>query len=148
MTETGTAGGASTPENYMTSFYVSDRNNWLYFAGFALMIAGVMRIFDAVWAFTYKGPIPSNLQHALLGSTLSTYGWLWLIVGIVLIVCGAGVLARNQLSRWVGMFAGALAAVTAIWWMPYYPVWSFTYIILGVAVVYGLATHGQRQAVA
>jgi hypothetical protein len=72
MTETGVAGGASAPENYMNSFYVSDRNNWLYFAGFALMIAGVMRIFDAVWAFTYQGPIPSNLQHALFGSTLST----------------------------------------------------------------------------
>jgi hypothetical protein len=148
MAETGTTGGAPVHENYMTSYYVDDGANWLYFAGFALMIAGVMRIFDAIWAFGYKGTVPSNLQHAIFGDNLSTYGWLWLVVGVILILCGVGVLARNQLSRWVGVFAGALGAVTAIWWMPYYPIWSLTYIILGVAVVYALLTHAQPQSVA
>jgi hypothetical protein len=145
MAETGTTGGAPASENYMTSYYVGGGANWLYFAGFALMIVGIMRIFDAIWAFGYKGTVPSNLQHALFGDNLSTYGWLWLVVGIILILSGVGVFARNELSRWVGIFAGGLLAVTAIWWMPYYPVWSFTYIILGVAIVYALATHGQRQ---
>jgi hypothetical protein len=148
MAETGTASSAPAQENYMTSYYVGDGKNWLYFAGFALMIVGVMRIFDAVWAFGFKGPVPSNLQHALFGDSLSTYGWLWLVVGIVLIVCGSGVLAQNQLSRWVGVFAGGLCAMTAIWWMPYYPVWSFTYILLGVAIVYALAAHGQPDSTA
>jgi hypothetical protein len=71
-----------------------------------------------------------------------------LVVGVILILCGVGVLARNQLSRWVGVFASALGAVTAIWWMPYYPIWSLTYIILGVALVYALLTHAQPQSVA
>jgi hypothetical protein len=148
MAETGTTGAAPEHENYMGSYYVGDGANWLYFAGFALMIVGVMRILDAIWAFGYRGEVPSSLQHAIFGDKLSTYGWLWLVVGIILILSGIGVLARNQLSRWVGIFAGALGAVTAIWWMPYYPVWSFTYIILGVAVVYALLTHAQPHSVA
>jgi membrane protein implicated in regulation of membrane protease activity len=86
-----------------------------------------------------------NLQHAIFGDSLTTYGWLWLVVGIILILCGVGVLARNQFSRWVGIFAGAVGAVTAIWWMPYHPVWSFTYIVLGVAVIYALATHAKPE---
>lgn len=115
---------------------------WLLFAGFMLMTAGVMRFFDAIWAFAYKGQIPDNLQNAIFGHSLSTYGWLWLSVAVVLFVCGLGVLVRNQISRWVGVAAGALGAITAVWWLPYYPVWSLVYVGIGAAVIYALAAHG------
>jgi hypothetical protein len=121
---------------------------WLVFAAIALGVAGIMRIFDAIWAFRYHGAVPENLQNALWGTTLKNYGWLWLIVGIILILCAGGVAARSQLSRWIGIFAGAVAAISAIWWMPYYPIWSLTYIALGVLVVYGLAAYGGREPVA
>ena len=119
---------------------------WLIFAAVALGIAGIMRIFDAIWAFRYHGTVPENLQNALFGTTLKNYGWLWLIVGIVLILCALGVMARSQVSRWIGIFAGAVAAISAIWWMPYYPVWSLVYIGIGVFVVYALAAYGGREA--
>ena len=120
---------------------------WLVFAAVALGIGGIMRIFDAIWAFRYHGSVPENLQNALWGHTLKNYGWLWLIVGIILILCAFGVMARSQVSRWIGIFAGAVAAISAIWWMPYYPIWSLTYIAIGILVVYALAAHGSREAV-
>jgi hypothetical protein len=120
---------------------------WLVFAAIALGVAGIMRIFDAIWAFRYHGAVPENLQNALFGTSLKNYGWLWLIVGIILILCAFGVVARSQFSRWIGIFAGAVAAISAIWWMPYYPIWSLTYIALGVLVIYGLAAYGSREPV-
>jgi hypothetical protein len=120
---------------------------WLVFAAVALGIGGIMRIFDAIWAFRYHGSVPENLQNALWGHTLKNYGWLWLVVGIILILCAFGVVARSQVSRWIGIFAGAVAAISAIWWMPYYPIWSLTYIGIGVLVVYALAAHGSRESV-
>ncbi len=120
---------------------------WLLFAAIALGIAGIMRIFDAIWAFRYHGVLPQNLEDAIFGHSLKTYGWVYLIVAIVLIVCAFGVMARSQISRWVGIFAGAVLAVTSIWWMPYYPVWSFTYIAIGVLVVYALAAYGGRDEI-
>jgi hypothetical protein len=125
----------------------NDGKGWLVFAAVILGVAGIMRIFDAIWAFRYKGAVPENLQNALFGTTLKNYGWLWLIVGIVLILCALGVMARSQISRWIGVFAGAVIAVSAIWWMPYYPIWSLTYIALGVLVIYGLAAYGSREPV-
>ncbi len=119
---------------------------WLIFAGIVLGVAGIMRIFDAIWAFQYHGVLPSNLENAIFGHSLKTYGWVYLIVGIVLIFCAFGVVARVQLSRWIGIVAGAVAAISAIWWMPYYPVWSLAYIALGVFVIYGLAVYGGREA--
>jgi hypothetical protein len=120
---------------------------WMIFAAVALGVAGIMRIFDAIWAFRYHGAVPENLQNALWGTTLKNYGWLWLIVGIILILCAFGVLARSQVSRWIGVFAGAVAAISAIWWMPYYPIWSLTYIGVGIFVIYALVAHGSREPV-
>ena len=145
--QTPTQGSAKTDEVWVTTPSSSEPGDgWMYFSGCALILAGIMRFFDSMWAFVYKGTVPSNLQNALFGHSLSTYGWLWLGVSIVLFLAGLGVFVRSQVSRWFGVFAGGLGAITAIWWMPYYPVWSLTYIAICVMVVYGLAVHGQREA--
>jgi hypothetical protein len=117
----------------------------LLFSGIVLMIAGVMRFFDALWAFRYHGSVPSNLQDALFGHSLKTYGWVYLVVAIVLFLAGMGVMVRSQISRWIGMVAGAVGAISAIWWMPYYPIWSLTYIFVAVLVIYALAAYGGRE---
>jgi hypothetical protein len=119
-------------------------DGWLIFAAVVLGVAGIMRIFDAIWAFRAHGNLP---EQALFGSNVNNYGWLWLVVGIILILCAFGVMARSQVSRWIGIFAGAVATISAIWWIPYYPVWSLAYIGLGVFVIYALAAYGSREPV-
>ncbi len=140
--------GTATNEVWVSTPSYESGEGWIYFSGVALMLAGIMRFFDSMWAFAYNGTVPSNLQNALFGTDLSTYGWLWLGVSIVLFLGGLGVFVRSQISRWIGIAAGALGTISAIWWMPYYPVWSLTYVAICVMVIYGLAVHGQRQATA
>lgn len=123
----------------------SNGEGWLVFAGILLMIAGVMRFFDAIWAFRYSGAVPNNLQSALLGHSLTTYGWVWLVISIILFVSGLAVMVRSQFARWIGIAAASVGAITAIWWIPYYPVWSLVYIFMALLVIYGLAAYGQRE---
>jgi hypothetical protein len=123
-------------------------NGWTIFAGIALLVAGVMRIFDSIWAFRYHGVLPSNLEAAIFGHTLKTYAWVYLAVGIILILAGFGVMVQSQISRWIGIFAAAILGISAIWWMPYYPIWSLTYIGICFFVIYALAAYGQREEVA
>ena len=123
-------------------------SGWLVFAGTVLGIAGIMRVFDAIWAFRYHGVLPQNFEDAIFGHSLKTYGWVYLIVAIVLILCAFGVMMRSQVSRWIGIFAGAVLSISAIWWMPFYPVWSLTYIFVGILVIYGLAVYGGREVTA
>ena len=120
-------------------------SGWLFFAGTVLGIAGIMRIFDGIWAFRYDGAIPDQLEGAILGTSLSSYGWLWIIIGIILILSSFAVLARSQFARWIGIIAGAVLAISAVSWMPYYPVWSLVYVGIGVLVIYALAAHGGRS---
>jgi hypothetical protein len=118
---------------------------WVVFAAVVLVTAGIMRIFDAIWAFRYHGALPQNLEDAIFGHSLKTYGWVYIVVAAVLIVCGFLVLSGSQLARWIGVAAGSIGAISAVWWMPYYPVWSLTYILVGGLVVYALVAHGGRE---
>ena len=111
-----------------------------------LAIGGFMRIFDAIWAFRYHGAVPQNLENALFGHSLKTYGWIYLVVAAVLLTCSVLLYRGSQFARWIGVLAGAVAAISAIWWMPYYPVWSLMYIGLAGLVVYALVAHGGKTS--
>jgi hypothetical protein len=122
------------------------RSGWLTFSAVVLIIAGIMRVIDGIWALGYNGAIPDGLRGALLGHSLRAYGWLWLIVGIILIAAGALLLGPSdrpsaEVSRWIGIIAASLGAISAIFVMPYYPVWSLIYIGIAIMVIYGLSAH-------
>jgi hypothetical protein len=125
-------------------------SGWLVFAGVVLLFTGVMRVFDGIWALIYDGPVVDNLHGGIFGHSLTTYGIVWVIVGAVLIFAGSFLLSplgvASTIARWIGIVGGAILAITAVTWMPYYPVWSLIYIGIGVAVVYGLTAHFDEAA--
>jgi hypothetical protein len=125
------------------------RSGWITFSGIVLIVAGIMRILDAIWAFRYKGTVVNNLHDAIFGTSLTGYGWLWLIMGIVLIASGFFLVGApgtmREIARWIGIVAAALGAVTAVSWMPYYPVWSLVYVGIGIGVIYGLVAHYDEE---
>jgi hypothetical protein len=124
-------------------------SGWVAFSAIILIVAGIMRILDAIWAFSYNGPVVDNLHQAIFGHSLTAYGWIWLIVGIILVAAGLLLLAGGgvaaEVSRWVGVVAAAIGGITAVSWLPYYPVWSLIYIGLAVAVIYGLVVRFDEE---
>jgi hypothetical protein len=122
------------------------RSGWLTFSAVVLMLAGVMQVIDGIWAINYHGAIPDDLRGALLGHSLATYGWIWLVIGVILIAAGVLVLGPSdqpsaEVSRWIGIIAAGLDAIAAIFVIPYYPVWSLIDIAIAVMVIYGLSAH-------
>jgi hypothetical protein len=120
-------------------------SGWLFFIGTVLGLAGFMRIIDSLWAFRYNGALPDGLKDAALGDSLTTYAWVWLVVGCVLLMASFLILVRSQFARWVGFFAVTLGALSAMTWMPYFPIWSLTYVGIAVLTFYGLVRHGGRH---
>ena len=121
------------------------RSGWLTFAGVLLIITGIMRIIDSIWAFSYDGTLVDKLHGALLGHSLTTYAVIWLIVGITSAATGYMVTRPGSLSaeisRRAGMAVAGFNALLAMTWMPYYPVWSLVYIAIGIVVIYALVVH-------
>ena len=71
-------------------------SGWLTFAGSILIIGAIMRFFDALWAFRYHGALPDNLENAIFGRSLATYGWIYIIVAVILFMSGVAVMVRSR----------------------------------------------------
>lgn len=116
-------------------------DGWLLFAAVVLIIAGVVRILDGFWAFDKDDEIRS-LQALLFDDDLAAYGWLWIIVGILLIVAGFGILSRSQWARWFGIVVAALATISSMQWIYEFPIWSMISTLMAILVLYALTTYG------
>jgi len=74
---------------------------------------------------------------------LTAWGWIHLVVGIVVAVAGFFVFNGAVWARAVGIAAAALSALLNFMWLPYYPAWSLIIIALDVMVVWALSVHGR-----
>jgi hypothetical protein len=73
---------------------------------------------------------------------VSAWGWIHLIVGIVMLVAGFGLFAR---SAWAGVFAivvAALSAVSQFFFIPYYPIWAVLLIAINLWIIWSLTRPG------
>ena len=73
---------------------------------------------------------------------VSAWGWIHLIIGILLIATGWGLFSR---STWAGVTAIGLAILSAVanfFFIPYYPFWSILMIALAVWVIWSLTRPG------
>jgi hypothetical protein len=118
---------------------------WLTFAASLLVVSGAFKIFDALWAFKYDDDVSEEVQTILFENDLQAWGWVWLVVGIVLILAGFAVLSGAQWARWFGVLAGTVAAISFMPWIYYQPLWTILSVTLAIMVVYALVTYGGRQ---
>jgi hypothetical protein len=82
--------------------------------------------------------------HYVFGS-LRSWGWITLILSVLLLIAAGGVLARDQLARWFAVAMVGLNAINQMFFLPAYPFWSLTIIAIDVVALYGLCAYGSRQ---
>lgn len=115
---------------------------WLSFAAALLVVSGVFKIFDALWAFKFDDDVSEEVQTVLFENDLESWGWVWLVVGVVLILAGFAVISGAQWARWVGIVAASLATIAYLPWIYYQPLWTILSVTLAVLVIYALAAYG------
>lgn len=76
----------------------------------------------------------------------TAWGWIHLILGLVVIASGVGIFTGNVAARTVGVIVAVISAVANFLWLPYYPVWSVVMIALDVAIIWALTVHGRDLA--
>jgi hypothetical protein len=75
---------------------------------------------------------------------ITTWGWIHLILGIVVALAGVGLLAGRTWARVVGITLAVLSAIANFMFIPHHPVWALLVIALDVFVVWALAAHGRE----
>jgi hypothetical protein len=72
----------------------------------------------------------------------SGWGWIHLILGIVIFLAGLGVLSGKIWARTVGVAIAAASAVVNFMFIPVYPFWALVIITLNVFVIWALTVRG------
>ena len=125
-------------------------SGWVIFAGIMLIIAGVTRAIDGLWALKRDNDLEGapQLQELLLfDDNLAAWGWIYLILGILLIIAGFAVFGRAPWARWVGIVFASVSIFTHFAWMYAYPVQALIGVVIDSLVLYGLAAYGGRDEV-
>ena len=118
-------------------------SGWKMFAGIMLMIVGFMNCFDGLVAITQSNYIRRNTGGVLpITNNVKTWGWVALIIGVIIVLAAFGVLAGAMWARIVGILVASLNLMFQFAYLGHYPLWSFTLILVDILVIYGLAAHG------
>jgi hypothetical protein len=72
----------------------------------------------------------------------TSWGWIHLILGLVVAFAGAAVLAGRTWGRVVGITLAMLSALANFLFILYYPFWALLIIVLNIFVIWALATQG------
>jgi hypothetical protein len=121
-------------------------SGWKMFAGIMLMIVGFMNVFDGLVAITQSNYISRNTGGLLpLTNNVKNWGWVELILGVIVVLAAFGVLSGATWARVVGILVASVNLMFQFAYLGHYPFWSFTLIIIDILVIYGLAAHGGHE---
>ena len=127
----------------------SSQSSWAVglslFAGVLMIIGGVFNAMEGIVALA-RNEIYVATPRYLFAFDLTTWGWIQLILGIVVAIAGVGVLTGQLWGRLVGITLAALSMLANFAFLPYYPLWSLSVIALNVFVIWALCVYNRDTA--
>lgn len=115
---------------------------WKSFCGILLMLVGFLNIIDGLVAITRTDQVKSQIEKELpLTSNVKTWGWVVLIIGVIVVFAGFGLIAGSTWARVVGILVASVNLIVQVGWLSHHNFWSFVVILLNILVIYGIAVH-------
>jgi hypothetical protein len=113
------------------------------FASVLLVVAGCFNLIQGIAAIANSHVFTANAHYVF--ANLRTWGWITLILGILVLLAAVGVLAGNQAARWFAVIVIGLNAIDQMFFVPAYPFWALTIIAMDIVALYGLCAYGSRS---
>jgi hypothetical protein len=142
--------GSSRPDYDTSSVAYGNRpdptgwTGWVVFAAFMMFLVGSFQAIQGLVALFDDGFYAVRPNGLVVNVNYNVWGTAHLLLGVVLMLAGAGVLTGNILARTVGVIVAALSALANMAFISAYPVWSILIITVDVLVIYALTVHGRE----
>ncbi|MBK6047070.1 hypothetical protein JHN58_32780 [Streptomyces sp. MBT55] len=109
------------------------------FAGVLLFVDGVLGVLKGI-AGIASNDVYTRINDYVFKFSVTSWGWIHLILGVVLILVGWGILKGAAWARGAGVALAALNLIANFMWLPYTPVWAIVTIAIDVFVIWALCT--------
>jgi len=115
------------------------------FAAFMMILIGAFHIIAGI-AGILEDEFYTVTPNWVLQFDVTTWGWIHLIAGIVVLLAGFGLFSGAVWARTVAVIIATVSAIANFAWLPYQPFWSLTMIAINVFVIWALTVHGRDIA--
>ncbi len=116
---------------------------WIWFGGMMLVLSGLFNIIDGLVAL-FRPDFYTVGPRGLLLFDLNGWGWVHLVLGVVLILAGFGLFSGATWARVVAVLLAAINAVAQLAFLHASPVWSTIVIAVDVLVIWAVTVHGRE----
>jgi magnesium-transporting ATPase (P-type) len=110
---------------------------WVLFAGLIMVIVGFLNFFYGLAAIVNDEVVVVG-GHGAIIADLTAWGWVTLILAVVLVMTGFGLFTGAAWARVVGVIIVSINAIEQVWIFPAAPLWAFVVILLDVIILYNL----------
>jgi tetrahydromethanopterin S-methyltransferase subunit F len=115
---------------------------WTTFAGVMMIMMGIWWGFSGLVAL-FNNEFFVVTEEWIFQFDITAWGWIHLIVGIVILFAGFNLFRGEVWARTVGVIIAVLSALVAFAWLPYYPLWGILFIAVSIAIIWSLTAHGR-----
>ena len=119
---------------------------WVTFGGLMMVLVGFFGAIDGLTALFRDQYFVVAKSGLLVTASYTTWGWVHLVLGLLVVSVGCGVLVGQTWARFVGIFLVVVHALVNLAFLAAFPAWSVIAIALDVLVIYALAVHGREAA--
>jgi hypothetical protein len=109
----------------------------LVFAAVLMIMLGLYQVFMGIAAIA-KDEFFVRAPNYVYDVDTTAWGWIHLILGIVITLAGFFLFRGATWARGVGIVLAVLSGVANFFFLPYYPLWSIVIIALDVFVIWAL----------
>ncbi len=115
------------------------------FAAAMLLMSGLSQFLLGI-ASLFGGEVFINVGDYIFSFDTTVWGWIHILIGVVLAVVGFFVLRGSGWAIWAAIGLAVLNGLLNFMWLPTYPIWAVVLIAIDVVVVWALATISQPDA--
>ena len=114
---------------------------FILFAAIMMIMAGVFQALAGLVAI-FENEFYVSTRNYLFQFDATSWGWIHLVVGLLVAFAGWGLLSGRTWARVVALTLAVVSAIANFAFIPYYPFWSMLIIVIDILVIWAIAAYG------
>jgi hypothetical protein len=135
----------STTDEYGRSYGtepVTGWVGWIIFAAVFMITIGAINVIQGLAALFRDDVYWETFRGDIVAFNITTWGWITLIFGILLILTGVLLMQGSTFARVMGIVLVSLNLINQFAWASFYPFWAMIAIAIDIVIIYALIVHG------
>ncbi|MFF9013345.1 hypothetical protein ACF09C_10320 [Streptomyces sp. NPDC014870] len=109
------------------------------FAGVLMVVIGILDVLQGIAAIA-EDDVYTRVGDYVFKWDLTSWGWIHLILGIIVALAGFGILKGTGWGRVAGITLASLNVIAQFLFLPYHPWWALFSMAISIFVIWALAT--------